>query len=527
MGKGIKIGWAKRSIAPEKGASPITGQFYLRVSQGVYTPVLTHALVLENGDDAVIFLSADMVCISSQILMELKDTLSKENPEIPVEKIIANATHTHAGPSDMAGGKNPDGKPSYPLEIDFLSSFEVRAYIVRQMADAILEAWSKREAGSVAYGYGFAVTGHSRRTIYLDDIGLRQAGKPGLCVNGHGKMYGNTNDEMFDCYEAGTDAFINLLYTFDKDGKLTGAIVNVPCPSQTGEHAWMLHASFWHKVREKLYAKYGEIGVLSQAAAAGDLSPRQLHYRAAEHRRYRLKYADKIAEYIKNPMVYPEGFFEGKEQKDIDAAILNDAIEWMRAEDISNRIVAAFDEVLSWAAQEKFSEPELRHEVKTVQLARRKFTSEIAAEEAQNYETVMKEEFVTEGNKIHNLISNSRLNAQRSRCKGVADRYAIQEKEPFFTADIHAVRIGNVAFASNHFELFIDFMHRIQARSPFEQTFIVQLASSIYGHGGYLATARATANKGYSASPYCNRVSAEGGQQLVNETLAMLEDLKK
>ena len=93
-------------------------------------------------------------------------------------------------------------------------------------------------------------------------------------------------------------------------------------------------------------------------------------------------------------------------------------------------------------------------------------------------------------------------------------------------SDIHVVKIGNIAFATNRFELYMDYMHRIQARSPFEQTFIVQLVTGPHGSGSYLATERAEANKGYSASPYCNQVSPKGGQQLVEETLKILEELK-
>jgi hypothetical protein len=73
----------------------------------------------------------------------------------------------------------------------------------------------------------------------------------------------------------------------------------------------------------------------------------------------------------------------------------------------------------------------------------------------------------------------------------------------------------------------MDYMHRIQARSPFEQTFIVQLVVDKNGTGSYLATEKAIANKGYSATPYCNQVSPAGGQELVNETLKVLKDLKK
>ena len=57
--------------------------------------------------------------------------------------------------------------------------------------------------------------------------------------------------------------------------------------------------------------------------------------------------------------------------------------------------------------------------------------------------------------------------------------------------ELHVIRIGDMAFASNRFELYMDFMHRIQARSPFVQTFVVQFAAVPGPDGGtYLATER-------------------------------------
>ena len=102
MSDQIKIGWAKRSIAPKEGVAPITGQFYLRVAMGQYTPVLTSALVMENKSDAVIFVSADMVSVPDDVLLLVQKNLAAEVPEIPAAKIIINATHTHAGPSAKA-----------------------------------------------------------------------------------------------------------------------------------------------------------------------------------------------------------------------------------------------------------------------------------------------------------------------------------------------------------------------------------------------------------------------------------------
>ncbi|MDD2442122.1 MAG: hypothetical protein PHG76_08405, partial [Eubacteriales bacterium] len=120
----------------------------------------------------------------------------------------------------------------------------------------------------------------------------------------------------------------------------------------------------------------------------------------------------------------------------------------------------------------------------------------------------------------------SSLVAQRNRFKRILDRFNSQDQEPKLPMELHALRIGDIAFASNRFELYMDFMHRIQARSPFEQTFVIQLAGTPGADGGtYLATERGAQNKGYSACLFCNLVSPEGGQELVEETVSILEEL--
>ena len=510
--KMIKIGWGKRSIARE-GNVFIPGQMAARFSLGIYTPVIASALALENNGDAAVFVSVDMVSIRPDLVRRVRELAAKEIKDFPAEKIVINATHTHAGPGDR-------DLPEFPGDTGILHGSEMRAYLARQIVDAVKQAWENRKPGKIAYGYGFAVTGHSRRVVYLDDIGKRAGHQPGVAVNGHAKMYGRTDDPMFDGYEAGMDAFINLLYTFDENDKLTGAVINVPCPSQTSESVWVLHASFWHNVREKLAAKYGDIGVIAQAAAAGDLSPRQLHYLEAEKRRYALKYKDKIEAYMKSPIPAP-----GRQPGAVPD--IKEVVEFMRAEDIASRIVTAFDEVLSWAEKDKCADPVLKHEIRTVELAARMFPAEVAAEERENYKKFCEQKFITEGDPINMVIKNSKLAIVRSRTKGVIDRFENQDKVKTHKAQIHAVRIGDVAFCTSRFELFIDFMHRIQGRSPFIQTFIIQLVGDENSGGNYLATERAIKNKGYSASPYCNSVSPEGGQQLVERTLEMLKEMKK
>ncbi|NLF85044.1 MAG: hypothetical protein GX571_02925 [Lentisphaerae bacterium] len=493
----LKIGWASRDISTDQPVD-IPGQFHIRVSKGVLDPITATALVIDNGEDLLIFVSADLVCIRAYLVEEVRARVKAQEPRIPVDRIVINATHTHDGAGyfckAIAGMASPDQVPHEGIEI--ASSDDYRAFLSGAIADAICEAYANRRPGGIAYGYGFAAVGHSRREVFFDDLSKRpnSAGRPGMMVDGHARMYGPTHDPMFSHYEAGMDPFVNLLYTFNARGKLTGAIVNVPAPSQCSEMRETLSADYWHDVRQTVRAKHGDIFILPQCAAAGDLSPRIQHYYAAQQRRFALKYgAD------------PKG-----------------ALDLAQRRDIAERIAAAFDEVFGWARREIHTALPIRHEVATINLSRRLITDEEAANEARELRALEAEPFKHDGTPEQQLRHNSILVARRNRCRGVLARAEAQKTQPTCPVELHVVRLGNLAFATNPFELYMDYMHRIQARSPFEQTFIVQLAGGSSDTAGYLATERGVWGGGYSASLYCNQVSPQGGQELVEETLKRL-----
>lgn len=84
-------------------------------------------------------------------------------------------------------------------------------------------------------------------------------------------------------------------------------------------------------------------------------------------------------------------------------------------------------------------------------------------------------------------------------------------------AEVHVLRLGDVALATNPFELYLDYGIRMKARSPALLTFVVQLSSQ---QSGYLPTGKAVKGGGYSADKFI--VGPQGGQVLVNETLALI-----
>jgi len=501
----ILIGWSEKDISTDKPVN-IPGQFHMRISRGIIDPLKAVALVLRDGDSPAIFLSIDAVVVRSGLYDEVRAKTAALNAEIPAEKILMNATHTHAGASHYrdAATRN-DFVTGEPIPFDQLaSSDEYRDFLSTTCAEAINEAWTTAKEGAVAWGYGYAVVAHSRRTTYFDDVSLRgNAGVSGLAINGHAVMYGKTDDPMFSGYEAGADHFTNMLYTFDDNGNLTGAIVNVPCPSQNSEHEYKLSADYWHDIRKAVRARHGEhIHILGQCAAAGDLSPRILHYLKAQQRRFKLKY-------------------------NMDAASGSNKAFAERM-DIAERVADSFDEVLSWARKDMRTEAVVKHEVRELQLSRRIITEEERQASIEALKELGPIVPKTDGTPVENLNENSKEQSKRNRHNTVLKRYELQKTEPKLPMLAHIIRVGDIAFASNRFELYMDFQHRIQARSPFEQTFIVQLAAVPGEEGGsYLPTARGLANKGYSACQFDNVCSPEGGQDLVEQTLEVLRELKE
>ena len=498
----VKIGWGRREISVNEPVS-LPGQMYLRISEGIHDPTYATALCVDGGagQDTVIFCACDREGFYADVVELVKARVKEMRPELPVQCIIMSCTHTHDGAEiNDTPEMSPDGKPIY-------SGAKYREFFVQMCAEAICQAWDDRAEGGLTYGYGYAVVGHSRRVIYSVD---EYSDKPEMTApNGYGVMYGNTNREIFSHYEAGADHFVNLLYTFDAAGKLTGILVNVPCPSQLAEHFKKMSSDYWNEVRELVGKKYGaDVYILPQCAAAGDLSPRILHYSDAQVRRMELKYG------------------LGYDPKKVGAH-LEDEYRKVMAEryDIAERIVSAIDEVLCLAKKDIKTQVTVRHNCADAALARRMITDEEKKWCEDNITAL--EQKIAEAKdappeKLRSLVSSSEIISGRNR--QAIERYAIQHENPTLTVPLHVASIGDVAFASNPFELYMDYMHRMQSRSPFMQTFVIQMAG--FNNQGYLATERGMHNKGYSASMFCNRVSAQGGQQMVDITVDMLKDLK-
>jgi hypothetical protein len=179
-----------------------------------------------------------------------------------------------------------------------------------------------------------------------------------------------------------------------------------------------------------------------------------------------------------------------------------------RLKELSTRIVGAWEEAYEGARKEQHADAALVHRVATVNLPVRAVTEAEVGEALSKVETLSRDP------------RNRRLVVWH---REVVDRYERQKAGPVdpFRMELHVIRLGDVAVATNVFELFTEFGIQIKARSRALQTFVIQLA----GPGSYVPTGRAVRGGGYSAIVESNLVGPEGGQVLTERTVELINSL--
>ena len=89
-------------------------------------------------------------------------------------------------------------------------------------------------------------------------------------------------------------------------------------------------------------------------------------------------------------------------------------------------------------------------------------------------------------------------------------RAAEQDEVKDLTIEMHVTRIGDVAFVTCPFELYLAYGQVIKARSAAAQTFVVTKC----GSSGYLPTLASENSVGYSGGINLGKIGHEGGYRL-------------
>ena len=496
----LNIGWAEYSITPEKKVS-LKGQFAERISEYVEKPLVVTAFAAEAEEDHMVLVSCDLASIGVGLVEDVRAAVAGKAEGLDPNKIVISAIHTHTGPGytgvrshgDIAGtvghrrslerylapGQNYVEKVSTQRG-DVASEQEVYELLMEQIPKAILQAWNTRSEGSFSNAFGRAAVGMCRRAAYSDDTA---------------KMWGDTNTAVFDAIEGGNDSGIELLYVFGTERKLTGIVVNLACPAQCVQHRLFVSPDFWGEVRVLLRQYFGEdLFVLAQCSAAGDQCPVDL-----------VRWVQPESELNDPNCERPADMPKRK----ADPSMFDLAGMKKAGRRIAREIIEVWEEGLD-APQ---TDPKLEHRVEIMRLPMRRATlSDIAAAEKGIREYLRDHP----GDVDYNDVAKLQIHL------GVLRRAEAQERLNVLKTEIHIIRLGTVAIATNPFELFLDYGNQIKARSPAEQTFLIQLAN---GAEGYLPTAKAERHGHYSAFISSGQCGHQGGDQLVRETLQHIAEL--
>lgn len=476
----LRIGWAEEDITPP-GKVDLCGQYYHRPSEGIHSRLAATVLVLESAEgEQATMVCLDTALISDDLLAALQERVRAEAAGPDPDKLIVNATHTHnAPPTDTITGLE------WLEELkDCLPAKEYRPFLIDRVVRAVAAAWRDRRPGGIGRALASARVGHCRRAVYTD---------------GTAEMYGRTDRADFAGMEGAEDSGVDLLFTFDEAGTPTGVVLNLACPSQVMEATYQVSSDFIGETRRRLKECFGEgFRTLGQISAAGCQSPRDLtrNYRGEPD----FWHADGVTE-------------------------------------IGARLATAVEKAAVPAAGRIEWAPQVRHSVKRLSLPRR-YASYAEYKEAQaglaELKAGMSEseayrlfcEEVSRNEKIPGRPGpyDSKLHpfVLMQNNLAVVHRYESQAQSPHFAMVLHVLRIGESVFATNPFELYLEFGHRIKARSVAGQTFVVQLCC---GGGGYLPTPRAEQLGGYGGLIINGIVGSDGGTLLVDRTVEAIAEL--
>ncbi len=548
-----RIGWAQADITPAQpviiiGSSP-------RVSEGVLDFITATALVVESqADDGspvqIVMVSCDLVEISDSLRDAVREKLKKHLPELNPQSVFIGAIHSHATPDNMPNGNSfpyyyletvEPVENAYGVELPVMSAREYVEFASDRIAAAVVDAWQSRKPGGIAYGQGYVVVGHNRLATFAD---------------GTSEMLGKACRADFSHIEGYEDHTVNILATYSADcQEMTGIIINIAAPSQV-MRGYLISADFWHETREKLRRRLGsKLFILPQLSAAGDQNWMPLVERPAYERMGRLagrvsseELADRIANSagrdltreeriarVENALecILPQRGWRSDPSLDpVSRRIADEVNRFLIRDELAERIAEAVSRTLPLIKKEIDWNPACRHRVETVGLPRRiiseeyvKKTEEQSEKAEKRYRELLSQLEETPQARQQNLWYRDVTREYEATQKGrlTRKRFLEQQNNPDIPVELHAVRLGDVGFVTNPFELYLDFGMRIKARSPAMQTFVVQLV----GTGTYLPTARAVAGGAYGAQEEQNAVGPEGGRELVEWSVSTLQELWK
>jgi hypothetical protein len=250
----LKAGTSKVCISPRIGA-PLAG-FAARheVSTGIHDDLFARALVFETPENAVAFVSVDLLALPSGFIAQVRQSI-QSSTGLRSDSIMIASTHTHAGPVTITTFFNPGES--------------VDSHYMNRLASAIVEAvsnaWRDRFPARVGVGVG-----------HVEGVGVNRR---------------SSNQKP-------VDEQVGIIKVTDTDGRVRAVLINYSChPTVLGPDNLRVTGDFPAFAVKEIEAGLGDngfamfvngtqgnisMGHSSELSAIGIITPGRTFARAAE-----------------------------------------------------------------------------------------------------------------------------------------------------------------------------------------------------------------------------------------------------
>ena len=126
----LKAGAATADITPEKWPVELIGSFSRRLAGHAWDRLNARALVLDNGETRLAFVTVDS-CLVPRTLFDEANRRAAKLCGMPADYILTAATHTHSAPR-VKGGRNVEAPADYVEQMTrgIVSALQALASIV-------------------------------------------------------------------------------------------------------------------------------------------------------------------------------------------------------------------------------------------------------------------------------------------------------------------------------------------------------------------------------------------------------------
>lgn len=200
----LLCGVCELDITPSLGSS-MPGYFKDRKSTGIIDRLYAKALVVDQDGSAAAFVVLDTILVPREVVESVRERVGRQT-DIPPERVMVSATHTHTGPPVAT--------------TTFLSADEAYLeWLAARAADAVTLAYRTRRAARIGFGAGHEADIAFHRRFFMKDGTLRT--NPGL------------HNPNIDRPAGPIDPQVGVVRIDDAEGRPMGVVTNYAVHTDT------------------------------------------------------------------------------------------------------------------------------------------------------------------------------------------------------------------------------------------------------------------------------------------------------